>query len=106
MRGFNSCGGTVTPCSVTAGDISDFVQQITPSGIDAGLVVLNAPYWTNPNNLPVCNTIPNYPGCAVQVQVQYTFNFIFPYNFYNSVPVSFQATSINMVSTSQMIITR
>ena len=43
MRGFNSCGGTVTPCSVTPGDISNFVQQITPSGIDAGLVTLNAP---------------------------------------------------------------
>jgi len=106
MRGANSCGGTVSPCSVTPGDISNFVQQITPAGIDAGLVTLNAPTWTNPNNLPVCNPIPNYPGCAVQVQVQYTFNFIFPYNFYNSAPVSFQATSINMVSTSQMIISR
>src|SRR6476660_8563400 len=36
MRGANSCGGTVSPCSVTSGDISNFVQQITPAGIDAG----------------------------------------------------------------------
>jgi hypothetical protein len=53
MRGANSCGGTVSPCSVSPTDISDFVQQITPAGIDAGLVTLNAPTWTNPNNLPV-----------------------------------------------------
>jgi hypothetical protein len=110
VRGANSCGTSVTPCSINPAQLLAYVQQITPAGITVSSVSLVSDPWAspdnNPNNLPVCNSIRNYPGCAVQVQVGYTFNFIFPHNFYNSAPVSFQAAQINMISTSKLIITR
>jgi Flp pilus assembly protein TadG len=106
IRGATSCGTSVTPCSVSQGDIQAYVQQIAPAGITAAAVTVNGNPWANPNNLPICGSTQNYPGCAVLVQVSYPFDFIFPLSFYNSAPVSFQATTINMSSTSQMIISR
>lgn len=105
VRG-NGCSGSATPCPASPGDIQDFVMGIVPAGIDPAQVTVPNPTWTNPNNLPVCNTINNYAGCAVQVEVDYRFSFIFPVNFYKLSPVKFAANSINMSSTSQMIISR
>jgi hypothetical protein len=105
VRG-NGCSGSAAPCPASPGDIQDFVMGIVPAGIDPAQLNVPNPTWTNPNNLPVCNTIQNYPGCAVQVEVDYRFSFIFPINFYKLSPVKFAANSINMSSTSQMIISR
>ena len=99
------CSPDATPCQADAGDIQDFVMGIVPAGIDPNQVTVN-PGWQNPNNLPVCNTYQHYPGCAVQVEVSYRFNFLFPVNFYNLSPVKFGANHINMSSTSEMIISR
>ena len=109
VRGASCDPAAVTPCSAGGDDIQAFVRQIAPAGIDKTVVTINQNsnfLYPNPNNLPICGTTPNYPGCTVQVQVSYPFNFIFPVSFYNSSPVSFQATTINMSSTSQMTISR
>jgi Flp pilus assembly protein TadG len=109
VRGAACDPAAVAPCSAGPGDIQNFVQQIAPQGIDSASVTINQNgsfLYPNPNNLPICGTTPNYPGCTVQVQVNYPFNFIFPVSFYNSSPVSFQAATINMSSTSQMTISR
>lgn len=102
VRG-NGCSGSATPCPASPGDIQDFVMGIVPAGIDPSQVTVN-PSWQNPNNLPRCPQ--PYAGCAVQVEVRYKFNFLFPVNFYKLSPVKFGANTINMSSTSQMIISR
>jgi Flp pilus assembly protein TadG len=109
VRGAACDPAAVTPCSAQGDDIQAFVRQIAPQGIDSTVVSVNQNtgfLWPNPNNLPICGTTPNYPGCTVQVQVSYPFNFIFPLGLYNSAPVSFQAGTINMSSTYEMIISR
>ena len=99
------CSVSAAPCPATGADIQTFVQGTVPQGINSAAVTIT-PKWFNPNGLPICNAAgtQNYPGCAVQVKVDYTFNFIFPYNF----PPFFQfpANSFTMSSTSQMIISR
>ncbi len=109
VRGASCDAAAVSPCSAQGSDIQTYVQEIAPQGIVSTSVTVNQNtsfLWPNPNNIPVCGTTPNYPGCVVQVQVNYPFNFIFPLGFYNSAPVSFQAGTINMSSTYQMIISR
>ncbi len=103
VRGY-LCSNSANQCQAGQDDIRAFVRGIAPLGIntDPAVLVIN-PMWTNPSNLPVCDTTSNYPGCTVQVQVVYTFQFLFPYNL---PPVSFLAGPINMSSTSQMIISR
>jgi TadE-like protein len=100
------CSPDATPCQAQPDDIIDFVMGIVPAGINPAQVTVPTPTWTNPNNLPVCNTFQHYPGCAVQVEVDYDFKFLFPVNFYNLSPVKFGANTIHMSSTSQMIISR
>jgi Flp pilus assembly protein TadG len=110
VRGASCDPSVVTPCSAQGDDIQAFVRQITPQGIDKTVVSVNQNtgfLWpTNANSPPICGTTRNYPGCVVQVQVSYPFNFIFPVGLYNSAPVSFPAGTINMSSTYQMIISR
>jgi Flp pilus assembly protein TadG len=104
VRGF-TCSSSVAPCPASTVDIQTFVTQTVPQGINPGALTVT-PNWFNPNGLPVCNSglTKNYPGCAVRVKVDYSFNFLFPYNF----PPFFQfpASTFTMSSTSQMIISR
>jgi Flp pilus assembly protein TadG len=99
------CSSSVTPCPAQPADIQAYVMGIIPLGIDSTQVQVN-PQWMNPNNLQICGTSSDYPGCAIQVNVTYNFNFLFPVSFYNSAPVSYNASSFIMGSTSQMIISR
>lgn len=96
------CSSSVNPppCPAFQGDVQAFVTAITPQGIDASQVQVQPNIFSNPNNLPVCGTVQNYPGCGVQVTVRYAFSFIFPANLYNLSP------TIQMSSTSEMIISR
>ena len=86
-------GATATPVA-SAADIQAFVGNV-PQGIDPAMLTVT-PTWTNPNGLAICGGTQNYPGCAIQVRVDYTFKFIFP----------LLPTSIPMSSTSEMIISR
>ena len=92
-----------SPDNFLLSNLSSGAMGIVPAGIDPSQVTVN-PSWQNPNNLPRCPQ-PS-AGCAVQVEVRYKFNFLFPVNFYNLSPVKFEANTINMSSTSQMIISR
>jgi Flp pilus assembly protein TadG len=90
----NSASGVAGP--TTATDIQQFVTNITPAGLDPTKVTVNPNnlnFW--PSTQGTCATTSNAPGCTVQVQVSYTFNFIFP--FVNNSPLT-------LTSTSQMVI--
>jgi Flp pilus assembly protein TadG len=82
------CSTTSTHCPVaaTASDIQTFVKNV-PLGIDPGKVTVPAPTWTPDHK----------PGSVVSVEVDYAFNFIFPFVSTNT---------LNFKSTSQMVITQ
>jgi hypothetical protein len=105
VRGAYSCSTSVPQCQASPGDVQNFVMQLVPQGIDGTQVNVNSTWL---QNLPMCgaNSSSAYPGCLVQVEVDYNFNFIFPANFYNLAPVSFQATQIQMSSVSQVVVSR
>lgn len=115
VRG-SSCSAPLVPCNAQQPDILTFVQGITPSGIKSANVAVN-PSWpgigpgTGANG--GCNTTngqSNNPGCLVQVQVTYPFNFIFPFMPSGSCMVGSgsQAVTANicMSSTSEMVISQ
>ena len=80
------------PASTT--DIQNYISNV-PAGIDATQLTVT-PTW-NPGGSVTCNGVPNAPGCVVEVQVSYNFNFLLPL-----MPKS----SIQMTSSSQMIISQ
>lgn len=115
VNGYNcgldgSCNGTAPmnngPASAT--DIQNYVTSLVPSGLDSSKVT-TTPNWPTPSPEPaICTTTPstlgcncyttatqNYPGCTVEVQVQYAFSFLYPF---------VNMGSINLSSTSEMVI--
>jgi Flp pilus assembly protein TadG len=100
------CTGLATPCPAQSTDISNYVtQQITPLGIDSGNVTVIPTVAANGET--VCGGLPPaYPGCPISVEVDYTFNYLFPISFYNLAPVSFQAGQYTMRSTAQIVDSR
>lgn len=56
-------------------DISNYITKNVPLGIDASKVTVTSNWATTPS----CPAPTDAPGCAVQVQGQYQFNFIFPF---------------------------
>jgi len=110
----SSCNGAgyMNNGPASAGAISTYVQNLVPPGITAANVVTTAAWPVQTNSPTICSaavgTQPatsNYPGCTVQVQVAYAFNFIFPL-----LPTSSSATApctqpgLCMSSTAEMII--
>ena len=105
----NSCNGTgnMNNGSASAGDVTNFVKTITPLGIDPTKVAVTAcgvsggtacATSTPDDCTKTVGTVapqPNYPGCTVQVTVQYTFSFILPL---------IQTAPLTVSSTSEMII--
>jgi Flp pilus assembly protein TadG len=86
-----SCAATAT-----GGDIQTYVRNHTPPGIDSTQV--NAVTTWNPagsNGPTTCSTTPKAPGCTVEVQVTYNFQFVFPLISTSPLPLS---------STSEMVI--
>jgi TadE-like protein len=116
-----SCNGTdgMNDGPADPADVSAYVQTIVPPGIDATstgcggsacLQVLTT--WpvqpstsTDPSPAICSQAVPddlggvgphkNYPGCTVQVQVQYKYNFVFPL---------IRTSPVTLTSTSQMVI--
>jgi Flp pilus assembly protein TadG len=89
---------TNCPTPATGDSIQTFVQNV-PLGIDATQVTATTTWPVLPNSPAVCSTPNGYnaPGCTVQVQVTYVFNFIFPF---------VSNSSLTMTSTSQMVISQ
>ena len=84
----NSASGSSGPTKDIPNDIQKFVQNIAPPGIntDPKKLVVTATWPVQANSPTICSAAvagvggpyADYPGCTVQVQVQYTFNFIVP----------------------------
>ncbi len=94
-----SCTGDGSPggCPANDSDVNAYVQSLsTGIGLDPTKVTTTTTWVTPPNNLLICNAQPNSPGCVVKVQVQYSFQFLFPL-----LPSGF-----TMQSTSQMVISQ
>lgn len=98
------------PNGAQASDVETYVENIAPPGISKanvqGCGPSNAPNalgvcanWRSAPTLPgtpaICTTVPNDPGCPVQVTVSYNFNFLVPLGHKGLMPMS---------SSSEMII--
>jgi Flp pilus assembly protein TadG len=94
-------GGPASPGNPTP--INDFVSTITPPGIDPTKVTTTPAWPVEADSPTICGAAvtgiggpyPNYPGCTVQVQVSYVFDFLVPLVHTGSVTLS---------STSEMVI--
>ena len=70
---------TSESCTATSGNVSSFVSAITPFGNSNNLAVTTTWLGTTPSgNACNSNAVYNSPGCVVQVQVAYNFNFLVP----------------------------
>jgi hypothetical protein len=84
-------------CPADDTDVNAYVQNLsTGIGLDPTKVTTTTTWVAPPNNLAICASQPNSPGCVVKVQVQYSFQFLFPL-----LPSGF-----TMQSTSQMVISQ
>jgi Flp pilus assembly protein TadG len=84
-------------CPAADTDVTAYVQNLsTGIGLDPTKVTTTTTWVAPPNNLAICASRPNSPGCVVKVQVQYSFQFLFPL-----LPSGF-----TMQSTSQMVISQ
>lgn len=93
VRGHGCIGG----CEASSNDVTAYVQNLsTGIGLDPTKVTTTTTWVAPPNNLAACATQSNSPGCVVKVQVQYSFQFLFPL-----LPSGF-----TMQSTSQMVISQ
>jgi|HubBroStandDraft_1064217.scaffolds.fasta_scaffold15092_2 Flp pilus assembly protein TadG len=97
VRGYTCTGGLSGGCPANDADVNAYVQNLsTGIGLDPTKVTTTTTWVAPPNNLAACATHPNSPGCVVKVQVQYSFQFLFPL-----LPSGF-----TMQSTSQMVISQ
>ena len=98
-----SCNGTggMNNGPAKASDIQSYVATMAPPGITSAStrLVTNASWPTQPNGPTVCKTAAtqNMPGCTVQVQVSYIFNFVFPM-------IGYSLSSVTLSSTSEMVV--
>jgi Flp pilus assembly protein TadG len=92
-----TCGGLPDGCPAADIDVNAYVQNLsTGIGLDPTKVTTTTTWVAPPNNLAACASQHNSPGCVVKVQVQYSFQFLFPL-----LPSGF-----TMQSTSQMVISQ
>jgi Flp pilus assembly protein TadG len=96
-----SCNGTggMNNGPAKASDIQNYVATMAPPGITSATSrLITTPTWPQqPNGPTVCNTTVNAPGCTVNVQVSYIFNFIIPM-------IGSSLTSVTLSSTSEMVV--
>jgi Flp pilus assembly protein TadG len=85
----NSASGTAGPA--TPADLQTFVTNVTPQGIDSSKITTTPSWPVQANSPAICNTTSNAPGCTVEVEVDYSFNFIFP--LISSSPLTLSSTS-------------
>ena len=106
VRGTACNNVAVSPCPVGAPEISAYVDQLVPAGIDGSKITTTPSFPSGNPYMPMCGPPQPIAGCPVLVDVQYDFNFIFPASFYNLPPISYLPSTITMHSESQMIVAR
>ena len=85
-------------CPAQASDVQNYVVNMLANGIglNSNAISVSA-VWPGSSYDGVTNcttSAPNNPGCPVQVQVQYGFNFVFPLMPYATSAISRQATQL------------
>jgi Flp pilus assembly protein TadG len=95
VRG-QTCTGLSGGCPASASDVQTYVSNVSGMGLDPAKITATTTWIAPPNNLAVCKTQPKNPGCVVEVQVQYSYQFLLPL-----LPSGFK-----MQSTSQMVISQ
>jgi Flp pilus assembly protein TadG len=85
--------------AASGANVGTLVKNVAGMGLDPAEITVDLDWATSPNSIPACTAPANHPGCAVQVQVTYAFQFILPF-----LPPA--ARTITMSSTSQMVITQ
>ncbi len=85
-------------CPASVSDVQTYVSNVSGMGLDPAKITATTTWVAPPNNLAICSTQnhQNYPGCVVQVQVKYSYQFVFPL-----LPSGF-----TIQSTSQMVISQ
>ena len=99
-----SCAASNTPTGTagptTAADVLAYVKTLAPQSIDPTKITttvcgVSGGTKCAASTPTTCVATVNLPGCTVEVQVNYTYNFIFPL---------VHTSPINMSSTSDMVI--
>ncbi len=83
-------------CPADASDVQTYVSNVSGMGLDSTKITATTTWVAPPNNLAVCKSQPKNPGCVVEVQVQYSYQFLLP----------FLPSGFTMQSTSQMVISQ
>jgi Flp pilus assembly protein TadG len=96
VRG-STCVGLTGGCPADAGDVQTYVANVSGMGLNPAKITATATWPIKPYSSPACAASNNKPGCVVQVQVDYAFQFILPF---------LPSTGFTMSSTSQMVITQ
>ncbi len=93
-----SCNGTggMNNGPASASDVANYVAAMAPPGITSDPTRLTTT-TTWPGGGTTCSGATNSPGCPVEVQVSYSFNFLFPM-------IGASATAVTLSSTAQMVI--
>ena len=87
-----SCSTCSSGCTIaTKSDISNYVQMITPQGIDTTKVTVT-PTWPGTSDFCLASAGKG-PSCPVEVQVSYSYNFLFPLIKVKTGPVTLSSTS-------------
>jgi hypothetical protein len=93
VRG-NACNAP--DCPAKPSDVQTYVANVSGLGLDPAKLTATTTWIAPPNGVPGCDGHPN-PGCVVEVEVDYSYNFIFPF-----LPTG----PLLMKSTSQMVISQ
>jgi Flp pilus assembly protein TadG len=75
-----SCNGTggMNNGPATATDIDTYVKSLAPPGINVSNISTVVTWPAQSDDPAICSTTDNAPGCTVEVEVDYNYNFIFP----------------------------
>jgi Flp pilus assembly protein TadG len=86
VRGSSWNGATCTTsatygCTASNSDISNYVNSLNPPGVTADKVTVTTTWPGTTPSGSSCDSASgaDSPGCVVQVQVSYSFNFILPF---------------------------
>ncbi len=96
VRG-STCVGLSGGCPAGTADVQTFVSNVSGMGLDPAKITTTTTWPIKPYSSPKCAGNNNNPGCIVQVQVNYAFQFILPF---------LPSAAFTMSSTSQMVITQ
>jgi Flp pilus assembly protein TadG len=91
----SSCSTTGGPASSSNNVIQNYVATLIPPGVDSKKLTITPSYPIVADGPTTCATTQNAPGCTVQVQLTYQFDFNLPL---------LPTKTISMSSSSELVI--